>query len=128
MDFRDNVLKALEEARNSKLIGKSLEAKVTVYPNEQIRELLTAVDADIAQLLIVSDFEVVDKVATVPDGVEKFEDMSILVEKAEGETCDRCRAVRTDVGVDEKLPHLCGRCATIVEENYPEAVAEGFEE
>ena len=31
MDFRDNVLKALEEARHSKLIGKSLEAKVTVY-------------------------------------------------------------------------------------------------
>ncbi|MDU3712185.1 MAG: isoleucine--tRNA ligase, partial [Enterococcus faecalis] len=58
MDFRDNVLKALEEARHSKLIGKSLEAKVTVYPNEQIRQLMTAVDADISQLLIVSDFEV----------------------------------------------------------------------
>lgn len=61
MDFRDNVLKALEEARHSKLIGKSLEAKVTVYPNEQIRQLMTAVDADIAQLLIVSDFEVSKK-------------------------------------------------------------------
>ncbi|MFD2306563.1 isoleucine--tRNA ligase [Enterococcus termitis] len=127
MDFRDNVLKALEEARNSKLIGKSLEAKVTVYPNEQIRELLNAVDADVAQLLIVSDFEVADKTATAPENVEKFEDMSILVEKAAGETCDRCRAVRTDVGEDEKLPQLCGRCAAIVEENYPEAVAEGFE-
>lgn len=128
MDFRDNVLKALEEARNSKLIGKSLEAKVTVYPNEQIHELLTAVDADVAQLLIVSDFEVASRTAEVPENVEKFDDMSILVEKAAGETCDRCRAVRTDVGEDEKLPHLCGRCAAIVEENYPEAVAEGFEE
>ncbi|MBO0446295.1 isoleucine--tRNA ligase [Enterococcus ureilyticus] len=128
MDFRDNVLKALEQARNSKLIGKSLEAKVTVYPNEQIHELLTAVDADVAQLLIVSDFEVASRTAEVPENVEKFDDMSILVEKAAGETCDRCRAVRTDVGEDEKLPHLCGRCAAIVEENYPEAVAEGFEE
>ncbi|MCA8631742.1 hypothetical protein LGN51_27720, partial [Escherichia coli] len=54
-------------------------------------------------------------------------DMAILVEKAEGETCDRCRSVRQDVGSDEKLPTLCGRCAHIVEENYPEAVAEGFE-
>ncbi|ALS37293.1 isoleucyl-tRNA synthetase [Enterococcus rotai] len=128
MDFRDNVLKALEEARNSKLIGKSLEAKVTVYPNEQIHELLTAVDADVAQLLIVSGFEVAAKTAEVPENVEKFDDMSILVEKAAGETCDRCRAVRTDVGEDEKLPHLCARCAAIVEENYPEAVAEGFED
>ena len=125
MDFRDNVLKALEEARHSKLIGKSLEAKVTVYPNEQIRQLMTAVDADIAQLLIVSDFEVSKEVA--PSEAVQFEDMAILVEKAEGETCDRCRSVRQDVGSDEKLPTLCGRCAHIVEENYPEAVAEGFE-
>src|SRR5699024_8719733 len=36
MDFRDNVLKALEEARNEKLIGKSLEAKMTIYPTEPI--------------------------------------------------------------------------------------------
>lgn len=125
MDFRDNVLKALEEARHSKLIGKSLEAKVTVYPNEQIRQLMTAVDADIAQLLIVSDFEVSKEVA--PSEAVQFEDMAILVEKAEGETCDRCRSVRQDVGSDEKLPTLCGRCAHIVEKNYPEAVAEGFE-
>jgi len=125
MDFRDNVLKALEEARHSKLIGKSLEAKVTVYPNEQICQLMTAVDADIAQLLIVSDFEVSKEVA--PSEAVQFEDMAILVEKAEGETCDRCRSVRQDVGSDEKLPTLCGRCAHIVEENYPEAVAEGFE-
>ncbi|HHD7867315.1 isoleucine--tRNA ligase [Enterococcus faecalis] len=125
MDFRDNVLKALEEARHSKLIGKSLEAKVTVYPNEQIRQLMTAVDADIAQLLIVSDVEVSKEVA--PSEAVQFEDMAILVEKAEGETCDRCRSVRQDVGSDEKLPTLCGRCAHIVEENYPEAVAEGFE-
>ena len=127
LEFRDNVLKALEEARNTKLIGKSLEAKITIYPSEQVRQLLTAVDADIAQLLIVSDFEVANEDATISENSIKFDDMAILVEKAAGETCDRCRAVRTDVGSDEKLPQLCGRCATIVEENFPEAVLEGFE-
>jgi isoleucyl-tRNA synthetase len=125
MEFRDNVLKALEEARNSKLIGKSLEAKVTVYPNEQIRQLLVAVDSNLAQLLIVSDFEI--STETAPKAAVVFEDMAILVAKAEGETCERCRSVRKDVGSDEKLPHLCGRCAEIVEQEYPEAVAEGFE-
>ena len=53
--------------------------------------------------------------------------MLLLQWKKDGETCDRCRQVRKDVGVDEKLPHLCGRCAKIVEDFYPEAVAEGFE-
>lgn len=128
LTFRDNVLKALEEARNDKLIGKSLEAKITIYPSGPIRELLTAVDADVAQLLIVSDLAIANVNTEAPANSIKFEDMSILVEKATGETCDRCRAVRTDVGSDEKLPQLCGRCATIVTENFPEAVVEGFEE
>lgn len=128
MEFRDNVLKALEEARNAKMIGKSLEAKVTVYPNDIVRQLLTAVDADAAQLLIVSDFEVAGKDVEAPENAHTFADMAVLVETAVGETCERCRSVKTDVGIDEKLPHLCGRCAAIVEEHYPEAVAEGFDD
>lgn len=129
MDFRDKVLKALEEARNSKLIGKSLEAKLTIYPNQQVNQLLTAVAADIPQLLIVSPdyFTIMPENTEVPENALVFDDVAILVEKAEGETCDRCRQIRKDVGTDEKLPHLCGRCAQLVEEFYPEAVAEGFE-
>lgn len=128
MDFRDKVLKALEEARNAKLIGKSLEAKVTIYPNEQVKQVLTAVASDIPQLLIISpDYFEISESTDVPSEALKFEDVAILVEKADGESCDRCRQIRKDVGSDEKLPHLCGRCAHIVEANYPEAVAEGFE-
>ena len=129
MDFRDKVLKALEEARNSKLIGKSLEAKLTIYPNQQVNQLLTAVAADIPQLLIVSPdyFTIMPENTEAPENALVFDDVVILVEKAEGETCDRCRQIRKDVGTDEKLPHLCGRCAQLVEEFYPEAVAEGFE-
>ncbi|MGX7126107.1 isoleucine--tRNA ligase [Enterococcus viikkiensis] len=127
MDFRDNVLKALEEARNEKIIGKSLEAKVTIYPNEQVATMLTALDADLAQLLIVSpdSFSISKEVA--PENAKTFDDVAILVEKADGEVCDRCRQVRKTVGEDEKLPTLCASCAHIVEEYYPEAVAEGLE-
>lgn len=127
MDFRDKVLKALEEARNEKVIGKSLEAKVTIYPNEQVAVLLTALDADLAQLLIVSPDSFSISKDAAPENALAFDDVAILVEKAEGEVCDRCRQVRTTVGEDEKLPTLCASCAHIVEENYPEAVAEGLE-
>lgn len=129
LDFRDKVLKALETARNEKLIGKSLEAKVTIYPNEQIHTLLTAVNANIPQLLIVSpdSFEIMGAHVEAPASAVQFEDVAILVEKAEGETCDRCRQVKKDVGTDTKLPTLCAHCAQIVTKEYPEAVAEGFE-
>ena len=40
MKVRDEVLKALEEARNEKLIGKSLDAKVTLYVTDEVKELL----------------------------------------------------------------------------------------
>lgn len=127
MDFRDKVLKALEAARNEKIIGKSLEAKLTVYPNEQVRDLLAALDENVAQLLIVSPdyYEVASGAA--PDNAVVFEDVAFVVEKAPGHVCERCRQVKKDVGSDEKLPTLCGSCAELVEKNYPEAVAEGFE-
>ncbi|BCA85322.1 isoleucine--tRNA ligase [Enterococcus saigonensis] len=129
LDFRDKVLKALEEARNEKLIGKPLEAKVTIYPNEQIADLLTAVDSNLAKLLIVAeDYFVVEKVGSaIPTNAMKFEDVAILVEKADGHVCDRCRQVRKEIGSDSALPTLCHHCTEIVKENYPKEVAEGIE-
>jgi isoleucyl-tRNA synthetase len=129
MDFRNDVLKALEVARNEKLIGKSLEAKVTIYPSETVQTLLTAVDTNLAQLLIVSPdfFEVKPAGTEVPEQAQKFEDVAILVEKAEGEVCERCRQVKNTVGSQEELPTLCSHCAEIVAQEFPEAVAEGFE-
>ncbi|WP_265455361.1 isoleucine--tRNA ligase [Enterococcus sp. HY326] len=130
LEFRDKVLKALEEARNEKLIGKSLEAKVTIYPNQEVRDLLVAVDSDLAQLLIISPdfFEVAKAGEAAPANAMSFDDVAILVEKADGEVCQRCRQMRKDVGSHEHLPHICGHCANIVEGEYPEAVAKGFEE
>lgn len=125
MDFRDEVLKALEAARNEKLIGKSFEAAVTVYPSEPVKMMLDAINADIAQILIVSRFDV--EMGQAPENAMVFDDCAIVVEHAHGETCERCRAIKEDVGSHKDLPTLCDRCATIVEEVYPQAVEEGFE-
>ncbi|APB30842.1 isoleucine--tRNA ligase [Vagococcus teuberi] len=127
MEVRTNVLKALEEARNSKLIGKSFEAKVTIYPNEPKAMLLNALNTNLAQVLIVSDLVVEKPTTEVPEEAVRFNDVAILVESAQGETCQRCRAIKEDVGSHKDLPTLCDRCAEIVETNYPEAVAEGLE-
>ena len=54
MGVRSHVLKSLEEARNAKMIGKSLEAQVDLYVNEHNKELLESLDADVQLLLGVS--------------------------------------------------------------------------
>ena len=125
MKLRDDVLKALEDARNKKLIGKSFEATVTIYPDKETKAMLQDLDADFRQILIVSKLTIADGEA--PAEAEKLNNASIVVERADGEVCPRCRMIRTDIGVDPKLPMLCGRCAKIVEADYPEAVQEGFE-
>ena len=57
MVVRDDVLKALEEARNAKTIGKSLEAKVTLYVKDEYTSLFESENIDFAQLFIVSKFK-----------------------------------------------------------------------
>ncbi|CAI3259040.1 isoleucine--tRNA ligase [Enterococcus cecorum] len=130
MDFRDDVLKALEIARNEKLIGKSMEAKVTVYPNEQVRALLTALNTNLPQLLIISpDFFTVSEEgpASAPEAAQKFEDVAILVERAEGHVCDRCRQVKAKLSDHEHLEHVCEHCAEVIESEFPEEAKVGFE-
>ncbi len=116
LKVRDEVLKALEEARNEKVIGKSLTAKVTLYVNSKTKDLLDSIDEDLAQLFIVSDFEVAGVYENAPENAIKLEQAAIVVTKAEGETCERCWVVTPEVGKVEEYPTVCPRCASVVKE------------
>ncbi|MEI5906099.1 isoleucine--tRNA ligase [Bacillus spongiae] len=118
LNLRDQVLKALEEARNAKVIGKSLTAKVTLFVSNETKELLESIDENIKQLFIISAFEVGGPVENAPEGALQFENVAILVEKADGETCERCWTVTPDVGRDGNHETLCPRCASVVEQHY----------
>ena len=118
MKLRNDVLKALEEARNEKVIGKSLTAKVTLYVNDQAKSLLESIQENLQQIFIVSGFEVAGGLSDAPENAVKFENTAIVVSKAEGETCDRCWTVTPDVGQIEGYDTLCPRCAEVVKNNY----------
>ncbi|MGE6753186.1 isoleucine--tRNA ligase [Rossellomorea sp. NPDC071047] len=118
LELRDDVLKGLEEARNQKMIGKSLTAKVTLYVNDETKALLGSIKEDLKQLFIVSAFEIGGAVNEAPEHALSIGENNIVVEKAEGETCDRCWVVTTTVGQDKDHPALCTRCASVVKESY----------
>lgn len=109
---RDDVLKALEGARNAKIIGKSLEAQVTLYCNEELFAFLSNVEHELAPVFIVS------QVHLQKDGQGQFsgeyEGLSVDVAKAEGQHCPRCWAYSNTVGTNSKHPDLCARCAEII--------------
>ncbi len=101
IDVRNAVNVALEQARNEKKIGKSLEAKVTIPSNRIAGSQLIGMD-ELADLLIVSQVEVSSDVT------------DIQVEPAAGAKCERCWKVLPTVGADSKHPTLCPRCARVV--------------
>lgn len=116
--LRDDVLKALEVARNEKIIGKSLAAKIILYVDDESKALLDSISENLKQLFIVSGFEVAGNVADAPEHAQKLDRAAIVVEKADGETCERCWVVTTEVGKDEEHSTLCLRCASVVKEYY----------
>ena len=112
--FRDDVNKALESARNAKVIGKPLEAWVTIYADDAAAEALGAWDPnDLAALCIVSKLRVIKGDGEGIFG-ESFEGIKIAVERASGDKCERCWMYVDSIGADSKHPTLCARCASVV--------------
>ena len=104
LEVRDDVNKALEESRNEKVIGKSLEAAVEIYSNDsEVVELLNSVD-NLHQLFIVSSVEVKEN-----DGVA-YDLSTVKVTKAEGHRCERCWNIVEEINEEG----LCPRCASIL--------------
>jgi len=121
MTIRDEVLKAMEEARRNKVFGNSVDAKLDLYPHtEEAARVLQAMD-DLADLFIVAQVDLHAAGETAPAEAAVLEGISVLVSPADGVKCDRCRVVRKDVGVHPSHPQICGRCATIVEKHFAHA-------
>ncbi|SET84891.1 isoleucyl-tRNA synthetase [Salinibacillus kushneri] len=114
MEVRDDVLKALEEARNEKVIGKSLEAKVMLSAKDNRTKALLEEIEHLHQYLIVSEVERTDSLSDA----KEYEYVKVAVEKHPGETCQRCWVSSESVGSHEKHSDLCDRCADIVEKHY----------
>ncbi|HGI5021640.1 TPA: isoleucine--tRNA ligase [Streptococcus agalactiae] len=126
MTLRTQAQKALEEARNSKVIGKSLEAHLTIYASQEVKTLLTALNSDIALLMIVSQLTIADEADKPADSVS-FEGVAFTVEHAEGEVCERSRRIDPTTKMRSYGVAVCDASAAIIEQYYPEAVAQGFE-
>lgn len=111
--LRDDVLKALEEARKSKLIGNSLSAGLQLYPDADTFSFLQGFDR-LDQLFIVSAVTLHEPGASAPEEAHRFEALSVKVSVAEGEKCERCWIVTTEVGHSTEHPTICKRCAEVI--------------
>jgi isoleucyl-tRNA synthetase len=107
---RDEVLKALEEARNQKLIGTGLEAQVSITMPDPVFSLLKRYEGQLRYLFIVSAVTLVQGSGNGSGGVH------VEVKKADGLKCERCWNYSTRVGEDKNNPTVCERCAAVLKE------------
>lgn len=107
MAIRQDIFKALEEARAEKVIGKSLEAHVMINVSDEDRALIEKLCGNhFNQWLIVS------KVSFSVDELKQYEVCQVEVEKCEGKVCPRCWNI-TDSHAEDGL---CERCAEVLEQ------------
>lgn len=109
LKVRAEVNRVLEQARNYKVIGAGLEAKVTVYANDEIRALLEQLGSELRFVLITS--QAIVKPLSEADVAEgELAGLAVKVERADGEKCPRCWHFATDIGAHAEHEDICGRC------------------
>ena len=114
--LRNDVNKALEIARAQKIVGKPLDAAVTLYISQTAKAPFAEIAGeDLEQLFIVSQVTVVDGEGAGYPSTE-FPGVTVAVEASQAPKCVRCWCHDEHVGQDAEHPELCPRCAQAVRE------------
>lgn len=110
LTLRGAVTKALEDARTAGTFTKSQEVRISAtVPSSDFALLTGERGIDLAEFFIVSEVALMENEDAEDDGI------TVTVEAARGERCDRCWNYREDTGVHGEHEHICSRCAAALE-------------
>ena len=115
---RSVAMKALEEARQTKVIGHPLDAEVTVYADGEAYDIVKAMEKELADFLLVSQTHIVSGTAAAPENAASNEEGTVKASVAVCTLakCERCWKRSADVDADPKHPGVCARCAHVLTE------------
>ncbi len=102
-NYREQVLKLMEEARQRKEIGSSLEGDILFQYKPEEESIVKRFENFLPDLFIAS------KVELRPGHETRFE-----MRKAKGSKCMRCWQIKNDVGSQASYPNVCGRCVDVL--------------
>jgi isoleucyl-tRNA synthetase len=108
--IREEVMKALDTARNEKLIGKPLEAQLIIAAADPAYSLLVRYQEQLRYLFIVSAVTLKQAAGNGTGSVH------VEVKKADGLKCERCWNYSQRVGEDREYPTVCERCSAVLKE------------
>lgn len=111
----DDVKKVLENCRKDKVIGASLDAKLTLFIEDKANyNFFNGIKEQLKEAFIVSSFSVINEKKDEFKVLDSKLDIAISVEKANGQKCERCWSYKENIGEDNKYPTICKECADIL--------------
>jgi len=111
---RGEMTKVLELARQDKVIGHSLEARVLLSATGELASFLRENWVSLQTAAIVSDLKLVEAPGAGARPAEEIPGLTIAVQAAPGGKCERCWIRAESVGSHADHPLLCSRCARVV--------------
>ncbi|MCB2189165.1 MAG: class I tRNA ligase family protein, partial [Deltaproteobacteria bacterium] len=115
LEVRSEVNKALDLARKNKVVGNSLEARLTLAAPPELAAFLAENQERLVEVTMVSELNLVDQIPSPTLTSEAVAGLAILVEGAAHERCERCWTRTATVGQTTEHPALCERCAGVVQ-------------
>ncbi|MFU8928054.1 isoleucine--tRNA ligase [Acinetobacter puyangensis] len=103
------VNKQIEVARNAKLVGSNLSAKVEIWADDALKQLLDRLEDELRFVLITSQVQVHAFDAAQGEATD-LAGLNVKVSASIGEKCARCWHVLPDVNTHADHPGLCSRC------------------
>jgi len=111
--LREEVNKALEQARQSDLVKATLAATITIEADAATQEFLQSFGDELHHLFITSGVAF-GKTSDGAFSSTEIDGLRVEVAPAAGEKCARCWHFTEDVGGDADWPEACARCVTHV--------------
>ena len=101
LKLRGVIGQAIEQARQEKLIGNTLEARVVLKSDSDVTKIIP--QEELEEFFILSDLK-----------IQQAKEPSVLVTKTPNQKCARCWRHRPTVGASKAYPDLCDRCESVV--------------
>ncbi|EKO3891495.1 isoleucine--tRNA ligase [Vibrio metschnikovii] len=113
---RGAVNKLLENARNEKVIGGSLQAQVTLFVDDALAAKLKRLHNELRFVLLTSKAEVksLSEKSELAQATE-INGLWVEVSKVDAEKCERCWHHTDDVGTIAGHETICGRCVSNID-------------
>ncbi|PKM21506.1 MAG: isoleucine--tRNA ligase, partial [Gammaproteobacteria bacterium HGW-Gammaproteobacteria-14] len=115
LQVKQAVNKAIEDARNQKIVKANLAADAVLYVSDELQALLSRLGDELRFVTITSTATLKPLASAPADLPGMLAGLKVVISASPHAKCARCWHHREDVGAHAEHPEICGRCVDNVD-------------